>query len=119
MAFQLRGLSPKIHDGKMIRFNIWTWHRIWLALEEISPDLVKDIKLWYANSGTVVDDHTAQEMANIIENYGNEKFARLASYKIDLKQQHNVSERALVSAIEFEIQPFIDFLRNSGGFKIT
>ena len=119
MAFQLRGISPKIHDGKLMRFNVWTWHRIWLAFQEVCPELVEDIEFWYANNGEVVDEDTAKKMADKIESLGDGVFARIATSKVTDKQQHNVSDPTLISALEFEFGPFVDFLRNCGGFKIT
>ena len=119
MAFQLRGIDPKSYGGGLIRFNVWTWHRIWLGLSEIDKDLTKSFSLWYANSGQIVDEKSAIKMAEAISHFGYGQFARLATNKVTELQQHAVSPQTLVAALEFEIDPLIIFLNECGGFKIT
>lgn len=119
MAFQLRGISPKSYDGKMIRFNVWTWHRIWKAFSDFDSSLTKDTEFWYSNSGDVVKEMNCEGMADLIDSVGHKIFAEIATLKVPLAQQHNVEQHTLVAALEFEIEPFVRFLRSCGGFKIT
>jgi hypothetical protein len=117
MAFDLVGAQPKNYDGEWVRFNIWTWHRIYKALCQEFPE--EDVvKLWYVNNDEFVDEDTCVRWADKIERYGTDRFSQTAS-KLDLPvQQTNIGERTLYMSLVFEMPAFVSFLRNCNGFYI-
>lgn len=117
MAFDLVGSKPDSYDGEWIRFNVWSWHRIYKAICQAFPE--EDVvKLWYVNNNEFVDKETCARWADKIERYGTEHFAQTAS-KIDLPvQQTHIGETTLYMAFVFEMPAFVAFLRSCGGFYI-
>lgn len=118
MAFDLVGESPENYHGKWIRFNIWTWHRIWRGLQEIAPELTKDTILWYTNSGELVDSKKSVAMAELIEKIGSAGFAKIAAPKHPHDPMLNIGDRTIEAHIEFETRELILFLKHCGGFRI-
>lgn len=119
MAFDLIGENPKSYDGEWIKFNIWTWHRIWLGLQDLCPEETSSIKNWYTNSGELVPEEVAKKIGKSIQKYGDARFAKLAASKVDVDQMSNVGDRTIEAHILFEMEAFIAFLYSCGGFRIN
>jgi hypothetical protein len=118
MAFDLRGVSPDGYDGEWIRFNVWSWHRIWRGVMELFPEEKDSIKLWYVNASEVVSKETCERIANKIERYGVDGFSKTIS-DMDLPlQQENIGKRTLYMAFVFEIPAFVAFLKSCNGFSL-
>lgn len=119
MSFDLKGANPANYDGEWIRFNVWTWHRIWRGVTELFPEEKESINLWYVNAGEFVNKETAERLANKIDRYGTDRFAQTIS-DIDMPvQQENIGARTLYMAIVFEMPAFIAFLRSCNGFYLN
>lgn len=118
MAFDLKGVAPNNYDGEWIRFNIWSWHRIWRSIVELFPEEKNTIKLWYVNSNELVDREACERIADKIEYYGTDKFAQyVASLQLPV-QQESIGARTLFMAYVFEMPAFIAFLRSCNGFYL-
>lgn len=118
MAFDLMGKAPEHYDGEWIRFNIWTWHRIWRSVIELFPEHQDSISLWYVNSNEFIDKETCLRLSEAIERYGEERFALHASH-LDLPvQQTHIGYQTIYMALVFEMPYFIKFLKSCGGFYL-
>lgn len=117
MAFDLIGAQPRGYDGEWIRFNVWTWHRIYRAICQEFPE-ENIVKLWYVNANEFIDKDACIRWANKIEGYGVDHFAQTVS-QIDLPvQQTNMGATTLYMALVFEMPAFVSFLRSCNGFYL-
>jgi hypothetical protein len=119
MAFDLKGVDPQDYHGEWIRFNIWIWPRVWKTILKLFPQEDSLIKFWYLNAGEHVNEEVCNKIADRIEQYGTELFARDMS-KIDLPTPHkNINEHTIFGTYAQEIEEFILFLRSCRGFYLT
>jgi hypothetical protein len=118
MAFDLKGISPKSYDGEWIRFNVWNWHRVWRASKKNFPEITDPVTFWYSNLGEHVSENTSMDLADAIEQFGIERFAREAIKEDVPDPQEMMGERTIVTTLEIELPAFILFLRQCGGFSI-
>ena len=118
MAFDLVGKDPLHYDGEWIRFNVWSWHRVWRSVLKLFPEEKGSIKLWYVNAGEFVNKETCERLADKIEGYGVDRFALHMSH-LDLPvQQSNVGDSTLYAAYVFEMPALVSFLRSCNGFYL-
>jgi hypothetical protein len=118
MAFDLRGIDPQNYDGEWIRFNVWNWHRIWRASKRLFPKKVNSVIFWYSNLGECVPFDVAKSLADSIEGFGIERFAREACSEAVVDPQDRIGNQTIVTSLEYELPAFILFLKSSGGFTI-
>jgi hypothetical protein len=118
MAFDLKGLNAQSYSGEWIRFNVWNWHRIWRACKKLFPKETAGVVFWYSNLGETVSDLTAKTLAESIEQFGIEKFAREAVAEDVPDPQERLGERTIVTSLEIELPAFVAFLKDCGGFRI-
>ena len=118
MAFDLKGASPSSYDGEWIRFNIWSWHRIWKTIVKLFPEEDGSINLWYVNAGEFVNKETCERIADKIDRYGTDRFSLEVSRADVPMQQDNIGDRTLYMAFVFEMPAFVSFLRSCNGFYL-
>lgn len=118
MAFDLVGENPKDYDGEWIRFNIWTWHRIWRGVIKVFPDIAESVEEWYHNSNQLVPASTAVRLAKELQMYGEARFAKAAAEENIADQMLNIGDRTVEAHILFEMDAFIKFLYSCNGFRI-
>jgi len=116
MAFDLVGANPKHYDGEWIRYNVWTWHRLWESITTRFPEEKNAIKLWYSNAGEFVPEDVCHRLADRIESLGVAVIAHdMANSKLPMHAD-DTPPFTLMLIIEAELPAFVAFLKSCGGF---
>jgi hypothetical protein len=140
MGMDVYGNAPSSETGKYFRNNVWWWRPLANYIYGVAPEVAARCQHWHANDGEGLDRADALALANILqseidsgrtETYWNNNKSEIAT------PRRNTAEAAIFAVVDelfgedaqcspqqyyFDVenvQEFVNFLRDCGGFRIS
>lgn len=131
MGMDVYGKNPISENGSYFRNTVTAWPPLAKYCMEVAPEITKDCKYWYSNDGDGLDADGACALAKKLQaeiDVGRtlqymERYAR-AQKKMPKKPCKYCDGTGLREPVPFfsfnveNVQGFINFLKDSGGFVI-
>ncbi len=112
MGMDVCGRKPRSDTGKYFRNNIWWWHPLASFCEYVAPDITAGCKYWHSNDGDGLKAAASVALANKLQ----EAIDGPCGKRMERAVERGI-ERGPFSCEN--VQEFINFLRDSGGFEIN
>lgn len=111
MGMDVSGLQPRSKIGECFCNNIWWWHPLARFCEYVAPEEAAKCRYWHSNDSDGLDDETSRALA--------EKLQEAIDGPCSKRMERAVAKGVEAGPFSCEnVQEFINFLRDCGGFEI-
>jgi hypothetical protein len=105
MGMDVYGKAPRTKTGEYFRNNVWWWHPLAKYVQASVPSIAYRVKHWHSNDGSGLGDKLSQQLAAALEQLvADGHTAAYAQGRDDFSVEN--------------VQEFIAFLKDCGGFEI-
>lgn len=121
MGYDLYGKKAISKKGEYFRNNVWWWRKLWefscnIAVKEKIFTKQEDVSAGWTNSGDTINNTKAKKLATELQKAINDGRAKM--YEELTNSQTKTEETSMYPFTVENLQEFIDFIKDSGGFTI-
>jgi hypothetical protein len=115
MGMDVYGKNPTSQQGAYFRNNLWWWRPLARYACEVAPEIAKNCEHWQRNLGDGLNEKDSLALADILQNEIDS--GRTAAWVEQHNKTQEDEEFDYPASVE-NMQNFVTFLRDCGGFAI-